>query len=352
MTAAGAAAGAVSAPRASLVAVVVTFNRLTQLQRTLAVLLEGREAGLIDRVIVVDNASTDGTGAWLAERAAAEGRLSLLTLSENRGGAGGFEAGLREAMARFSPDWCLIMDDDARPLPGCLSRFHAGAGALLAAGWEALATGVHYPDGAICEMNRPSRNPFWDLKSFLRTLFGGGRAGFHVPDLAYEAREPFQIHATSFVGLFLSRAAIARAGYPEGDLFIYGDDVLYTLRLSRAGGRIAFAPWLAYEHDCRTFRRGAGTSRREDHGAAGVHRPMWKVYYNYRNGLFGYRAAAGPLFFWPVLAVVLPKWALKARAYGPEGRLFLRLLRIAVWDGLTNRRNRPHDEVLRLSEAP
>ena len=47
----------------SIVAVVVTFNRLGLLQR----LLPRLEAvpGLAE-VLVVDNASTDGTGAWLA----------------------------------------------------------------------------------------------------------------------------------------------------------------------------------------------------------------------------------------------------------------------------------------------
>ena len=57
------------------------------------------------------------------------------------------------------------------------------------------------------------------------------------------------IRDSSFVGLFLSRQAIARAGYPEGGLFIYGDDLIYTLHLSKAGGKIGFLPWLRFEHD-------------------------------------------------------------------------------------------------------
>ena len=46
-----------------MVAVVVTFNRLALLQRLIARL--GEVEGLAE-VLVVDNASTDGTGAWLA----------------------------------------------------------------------------------------------------------------------------------------------------------------------------------------------------------------------------------------------------------------------------------------------
>jgi GT2 family glycosyltransferase len=124
-------------------------------------------------------------------------------------------------------------------------------------------------------MNRPSRNPFWHLRPFLHTLLGGGRKGFHVSDDDFAATTVRQIDASSFVGFFVSRAAIARAGFPDGKLFIYGDDVLYTLKLTRAGGAIGFAPWIRFEHDCSTLRKGEGH----------IHRPLWKAYYNYRNGL-------------------------------------------------------------------
>lgn len=321
----------VAVPR--LAAVVVTYNRRMQLERTVRRLLADR----LDHLVVVDNASTDGSTAWLYD--IDDPRLCVIRLKQNRGGAGGFEHGLREVVARFDPDWCVVMDDDARPAPGMLARFAGQAAALTRDGWEALAAGVFYPDGEICEMNRPSLNPFWHMKSFLRTLVGGGRMGFHMPDAAYGAQTAQRIDAASFVGLFLSRAALARVGYPDGKLFLYGDDVAYTLALSRAGGAIGFAPWLRFEHDCTTFGRG---DRR-------IHRPLWKIYYNYRNGLFAYRMAAGPLMFWPILLVVVPKWVLKAPAYGPEWRGYLQLLALALADALRDRRDRPHRQILALA---
>ena len=318
-----------------LAALVVTHNRKPQLRRTVARLL----AEDIDYLVIVDNASTDGSTDFLFDLEASDGRLHVIRLSENRGGAGGFETGLRDTMRLFDPDWCVVMDDDARPLPGAMAAFRTQAPDLAAAGWEALAAGVYYPDGEICEMNRPSRNPFWNLRSFARTLFGGGRAGFHVQDRDYDDQTAQKIDAASFVGLYLSRAAITRAGYPDGNLFIYGDDVLYTLKLTAAGGNIGFAPWLRFEHDCTTFRRGGGH----------IHRPMWKVYYNYRNGLLAYRQAAGPILFWPVLLVVLIKWTTKARAYEADWKTYLSLLATAVGDALRNRRDRSHREVRKLA---
>ncbi|MFD3191544.1 glycosyltransferase [Sedimentitalea sp. HM32M-2] len=317
--------------RCRLVAVVVTYNRLDKLRETVRRLL-AEPATDLDAVLVVDNASTDGTGAWLA--GCDDPRLHVLSQTRNLGGAGGFETGMRQASARFDPDWMVVMDDDARPLPGALAAFHA----LPARGWEAVAAAVYFPDGEICEMNRPSRNPFWHWREFRRTAFGGGRSGFHVTPDDY-AGPGMAVDVASFVGLFVSRAAIARIGYPDGKLFVYGDDGLFTLALSKAGGRIGFEPALRFEHDCSTF-----------HGQRGRFRPLWKVYYYHRNLLLLYRLAAGWLF-WPALLVVLPKWLSKIRHHGGDRAVFLRLLGRAVGDGLRGRTGVDHARILALAGA-
>jgi hypothetical protein len=223
--------------------------------------------------------------------------------------------------------------------------------------WDAVAAAVYFPDGRICEMNRPSRNPFWHGREFLRTLLGGGRSGFHVQPSDYEG-PGMQIDVTSFVGFFISAQMVRRCGYPDPELFIYGDDGLYTLGLTRAGGRIGFEPSVRFEHDLSTFR-GTGTAAgsgaaggREAAAQRGRFVPLWKAYYYHRNLLLLYRMAAGWLF-WPALLVVLPKWLLKARQHGGSRGRFLRLMACAVRDGLLRRTAVPHAQVLeRAGEAP
>ena len=323
--------GDVTAPP-QLVALVVTHNRLAQLQTTLERLL----AEAVDAVLVVDNASTDGTAAYL--RHLGDPRLHVLSLPENSGGAGGFEQGLRQVARQFDPDWCVLMDDDARPEPGAMAQFLAQSAPLTRAGYEAIAAGVFYPDGRICDMNRPSRNPFWHGKEFLRTLLGG-RGGFHLGDALYAATTPAPIDATSFVGFFLSRRGLQRAGLPDGRLFIYADDVLYTLRLTRLGGQIGFLPTVRFSHDCETYRQGGGD----------IYRPLWKAYYNYRNSLLAYRAAAGPVLFWPVLVMAAVKWRLRARHAGADRPAYLALLRLALADAVLGRLTRSFAEVQDVS---
>ncbi|MDZ4095727.1 MAG: glycosyltransferase [Paracoccaceae bacterium] len=314
-----------------LAAVVVTYNRLAHLKLTLARLL----AEPVDHVIVVDNGSDDGSRNWLAVQT--DLRLHVIEAAENGGGAAGFETGLQAAFDWFDPDWCVIMDDDARPMPGALARFRA----LDCTDCAAVAAAVRYPQGGVCDMNRPWSNPFAHAGIFLRSVLGGGRMGFHLSDQAYQtgpdtAGVLLAVDGASFVGLFLSRAAVQRVGYPDGRLFIYGDDVLYTLGLTRAGGRIVFAPAIRFEHDCSTLN-----------APGALFRPLWKTYYLHRNRWFVYRLAAGPVLFWPLIVLMMLKWLANARLLqGAERRLYLRLTRMAITDALCNRRWRPHAQIV------
>ncbi|MDZ7909311.1 MAG: glycosyltransferase [Gemmobacter sp.] len=299
---------------ARICAVVVTYNRLAQIGPTVERLL----AEPIDALVVVDNGSTDGTRDMLA--AITDPRLDLILSPANLGGAGGFELALRHAMQHHAPDWVLVQDDDARPEPGAVAAFRAAD----TADWDAVAAAVRFPDGRVCGMNRPVLNPFWHPKIFLRTFAGGGRAAFHLNDADYDRTEPMRVDGASFVGLFLSRHAIERGGFPEGRLFVYAEDGLYTLGLTAIGCRIGFFPGIRFEHDCSTF------------SADGAFRPIWKTYFYHRNLLLLYRRAAG-IWFWPALAIVLPKWLLRGLKQGDQKRAFYRLLFWAVRDGLTRR---------------
>jgi len=313
-----------------LAAVVVTWNRLDPLQQTLARLLaEG-----IVRVVVVDNASTDGTRAWLHDRP--DPRLTVLRLPDNRGGAGGFEAGLahllgRDGRAPGGPDWTLLLDDDARPQPGAIAAFHRAAAGLDpdAGPVGVIAAAVTLPGGRPAEMNRPLLNPFWHPALALRTALRG-RGAFHLPDAALGPdAPPREVDGASFVGFFLARGAVARAGLPDGGLFIYGDDVIYSLTLRRAGLRIRLEPSIRFEHDCASLGTGLAV------------RPLWKAYYLCRNGIVMTRVAAGALLrpvaiLWYVLA-----WSRKARHYTDRERgVYRRLMWLGIRDGFTGRRGR------------
>ena len=298
----------------NIAAVIVTHNRCQKLQHTLAATL----AQPFSAIIVVDNASTDGTRAWLAGQH--DPRLHLILSEQNSGGAGGFAQGMIAAL-NYDPDWLVCYDDDAYPAPDALQQFTA----LDLGNTDSAAAAVYYPDGRLCEMNRPSYNPFWHPRKLLRTALGvftgRARGAFHVTDSAYQGAEALPIDSSSFVGFFVRADWVRRLPLPEPGLFIYGDDVLYTLNLTKHGARHRFLPTVRFIHDCSTFQ----TARRGYH-------PLWKAYFTYRNGLLIYRMAAG-VWFYPVALLKALLWLAAVRHYRNKRR-YLRLWWQAVRDGI------------------
>jgi rhamnopyranosyl-N-acetylglucosaminyl-diphospho-decaprenol beta-1,3/1,4-galactofuranosyltransferase len=307
----------------TLAAIVVTYNRLAPLKVTVGRLLS--EAA--DQIIIVNNASTDDTAVWLATQA--NERVHVVNLDTNTGGAGGFEAGMAYARDTFDPDWVVLMDDDARPAPDALACF-ARETVNIDPKYGCIAAAVFYPDGKICEMNRPSRNPFWHAKLLAKTLLTGARTGFHLNDAAFEPDAgSSDIDVASFVGYFVSRDAVAKVGLPEGGLFIYGDDVLYSLRLRRDGFKIAMNPVVQFEHACGTLGDGF------------VYRPIWKIYYHCRNGVTIARQTAGPFIFPAALLYYIAVWWRRGRHCTPAERpKYRKMMWAGLSDGLRGKRGR------------
>lgn len=201
-----------------VVAVVVTYNRRALLARCVAA-LRAQEGGL-QRILVVDNASTDGTGTMLEAAAREPGiPLDVLRSSRNLGGAGGFAAGMDAAMAA-RPHWLWLMDDDSEPEPGALQELLQAAARARLQGRAPigfLASQVLWRDGSRHRMNEPGR--------MTRRAPAPAPKGLVAADYA------------SFVSLLVSSEAVLACGLPIAEFFIGSDDVEYTWRITKAGYR-------------------------------------------------------------------------------------------------------------------
>ena len=79
--------------RESICAIVVTYNRKELLLNCLHALLE--QSFSLSHIVIVNNASTDGTIDFLAKNGFINNsQFTLLNLPENQGGAGGFYEGI------------------------------------------------------------------------------------------------------------------------------------------------------------------------------------------------------------------------------------------------------------------
>ena len=90
----------------NIVAVVVTYNRKELLKECIEELTKNKE---ID-VMIIDNASTDGTADMIKEYTS--NKLFYVNTGKNLGGAGGFNFGIKEALKQDNYDYIWIMDDD------------------------------------------------------------------------------------------------------------------------------------------------------------------------------------------------------------------------------------------------
>ena len=298
-----------------VVPVVVTYNRLQKLRHSLQ-----RLAALdFPHIVVVDNASTDGTADYL-KKLEKDSRFHIVHLHTNTGGAGGFHAGVQFAHENLDYDYLLFQDDDAWPENNVVQNLCARSDQP-----DALIAAVYYPDGQICPMNIPGYHPFKSVRQTLRTLFHGAR-GFHVSARDYTGERAKGVDFASFVGLFVHRRVIDAVGYPDARWFIYGDDLEYTLRIRHAGFQLVFDPSLRYVHDCQTLREGKK-----------IYQPLWKAYFTYRNNLHIARQVSGAWFPLVVLYRVL-SWHLATFRYPlAERRAYLALTWRAITDALLSR---------------
>jgi rhamnopyranosyl-N-acetylglucosaminyl-diphospho-decaprenol beta-1,3/1,4-galactofuranosyltransferase len=191
-------------------AVVVTRNRKALLRECLAAV--GRQSRPVDRIVVIDNASTDGTAEMVS---GAFAHVELVRLEENAGGAGGFHEGLRrahEAGAR----WIWLMDDDTIPEQDALEQLLGAAEPDGLPRPLLLASKAVWTDGSLHPMNTPGT----DRRSVDRMA----RAA---------SLQLVPLRSATFVSLLVSREAIDRYGLPHAHYFLWSDDIEYTARVTR-----------------------------------------------------------------------------------------------------------------------
>lgn len=192
----------------NITAVVVTRNRKDMLRRCIGHLRA--QQGACCSILVVDNASTDGTGELLAALAGPD--LCCHNTGANLGGAGGFNLGMRLAVERGS-DYVWVMDDDCLPEPDALAEL-LKAGEFLSGSWGFLSSAVLWTDGSACRMNRQKLSKNW---ADCLPLLGEGL---------------LPVKQATFVSLLFPAEVIRRAGLPIREYFIWGDDVEYTRRIA------------------------------------------------------------------------------------------------------------------------
>ena len=293
-----------------VVAVVVAYTRRDLLIECLRALAQ--QTLPADAIVVIDNASTDGTSAVVSQHFP---EVDLKTLAVNSGGAGGFAIGIDRAVSRHSADLVWIMDDDTIPTPNALEAL-LDAHARSAYRPAILASRVVWRDHRDHPMNTPRRKPFASPSESRDAKSAGS-----VP-----------IRSSSFVSSLVDAAAVRAYGLPIAEYFIWNDDFEFTARILRHR-RGLFVPDSVVVHK---------TKARADTDAD----PGERFYYEVRNKLWLFRRSKSlswyekPLY----IAAAARRWTHTLK-HSPDPTTIRRTFRAGWRDG-TRTSPRPNAEYL------
>jgi len=213
-------------------AVIVTHNRCALLERCLDHLLS--QTLPPTEILVVNNASTDGTTSML------ERKGIPYTTQPNLGSAGGWHCGIQHAIdGRFDAVW--LMDDDGYPDERALEILQK-----YLTGDVVCASSV-----VVCQEN-PDRFvfPFPVLdKMGMPVLFAYPRKICSTVQLLGHSDSGVYPFAHFFNGALVFVDAVKRAGNVNRDYFMFGDEVDYYFRLCRTGKVISVIHAVHYHPD-------------------------------------------------------------------------------------------------------
>lgn len=190
---------------ASVCAVVVTYNRLEFLKECIQGIL--RQSFSLDKIIIVNNGSTDGTGEYL--HTLSHPLIEIVT-QENLGGAGGFHTGIKKAY-EAGYEWIWVMDDDVEPFKDCLENLMQ---------YRDLSKCIH-PLRIFSDNHEVFKwEHYLDHRTCMPILHH---------NVSLENKDYCYVNTGCFEGMLIHRDIVEKIGFPKKEYFIAGDDTEYGI---------------------------------------------------------------------------------------------------------------------------
>ncbi|WP_430895820.1 MULTISPECIES: glycosyltransferase [unclassified Paraflavitalea] len=215
-------------------AVIVTYNRIDTLKTALQHILDQNKVP--ERIIIVDNNSTDGTIDYLRTL---EGHAIVhpMYLPSNVGSAGAIAAAMKEGIKNGKFDYFWILDDDTFYEKNALNE---------------LLDNMHKTDFAMIGLH-------------------GAHIKFGRKIMVSDDAPLTQVDYSLIDGSLIKTEAIEKSGVVDERFFMMCDDHEYSLRLRQNGFKIGV---LKNGADNRLYLGGHGSFTRAT---------LWRGYYSARN---------------------------------------------------------------------
>jgi GT2 family glycosyltransferase len=245
----------------SIATITVVYNGAAILPSQLNALR--RQTRKLDEIIVVNNASTDGSLSLLKTDFP---EVTVLNQQNNVGVGGGLSAGLDYAVYQRNHAWIWLFDQDSLPADNCL---------------EHLFEGLRFVEGDtedVAILAPVCVNQTVQL-GYSASVW---RHGLRKPPVGSKHHQISFVDSVISSGTLVRREAVKDVGLPRSDFFMDFVDHEYCLRLRRHGYRIAVVAASQMEHAIGEPRRVSifGSEK-----AWASHLP-WREYYMTRNEVF------------------------------------------------------------------
>lgn len=249
--------------------VIVNFNGGEMLERCLVAL--DKQTFRDFRVIVVDNASSDGSAEGIE---ALHPGVTLLRAGANVGFAAGNNLGIRHATGS---EWILLLNPDAYAAPDCIERFMAAASESRF-------------DFFGCRMRLADSPDFLDGTGDVYHTSGTAWRRDHGVAAAAGVRDPGEIFAPCAAAALYRRADLEAVGAFDERYFCYFEDIDLAFRLRLHGKRCGYVPDALVDHVSSGI-----SGKRSD----------FATYHGHRNMVWTYVKDMPALLFWLYLPLHL-----------------------------------------------
>lgn len=295
-----------------ILAVVVTFNRLSKLKKSLYCLVN--QSYSLTKILVVNNGSTDGTESFLKDWSNKnQNKRLVMNIKTNFGGSYGFYEGQKYGVQEGF-DWLLLLDDDAYLATDYLKVLISNLNHITQT--TSVICGAVYQFGNLALEHRTRLGNKWSRK-------------FQIPvPLKDYNKDKFEFDFVSYVGALINTDALKTVGLVDKDFFIWYDDTEHSMRLRKYGNLIC-VPKAKVVHDISEERDGYS----------------WKTFYGFRNNVLFLRKHFKIQF--PFIVIIT---LIKAALCPLKGRSFTEMKAriLGVWQGILGKKGKNQSFTPRL----
>ena len=250
------------------IATIVTYNRRDLLKENLEML--EKQTKQLDKVIVIDNCSKDGTQNFIKENFKnSKLNIDYHYMEENMGGAGGFFYGVKFAI-EDGADFVWLMDDDGKPFNEfTFENIYNSAKKLYQQNKLLFLNSLVTYNGVDLSFGFDNKKSISEQLKVIEKEKEG--------NLLYYKVNPFN-------GTLITKELVEKIGLPRKEFFISRDETDYMYRSKKAGAVLATVLDSIYYHPKSKliFKNIIGYSTQ-------IYKDMDKEYYFIRNLTFSYK---------------------------------------------------------------